>query len=545
MSAREFRECLRAQARHVWRSTRWAICLALAAAAGGCGAAVEVAPASEYIIVGPSLLSLSVGDSAKVLARLISADGQEGDATVVSWSSSDPSVATPSANGTVTALRPGSTQIVASHGAARATVWVNVISPTYSGATFTVSIPRSVLWVDDTLSAVAQARIGGTPMLPAPTIRWSTSRPDVVEVSALGVLRGVAPGVSTITAETGALSAILTITVVAIGELHVEGAQEVAPGWEAPLALRGPSGETFAGSAQWSSSDSTILTISSAGVVKALRSGAATVRASAAGQARELVVTVRALAGRIVIARDGALTLISLDESQSVVVPQRDGAPLTWPNMSVSPDGRDVAYDCGASVCTAPLDASRRPEVLFAKGTFPSWSADGKTIAVRTDYAEIGVLDVATGALTRIKAIRYVDRPHLSPDARNVAYDCDFSNPYDSLDDTCISPAGGAQGSVLVPYGTGTVWSPDGGRIAYRAKDGVCVASATPLPTCTLVLPATAENGWMEITWSPDGMHLLVARGHELVIVDPDGRNRTRQISSAYGFTGPSWVPSP
>jgi len=513
-------------------------------ATASCGAGVEVAPASEVIVIAPPALSLTTGASASLSASVIRPDGTQDTGVTFAWSSLQPSIVSVSADGTVTALSRGSALIVAARGTSSATAVVTVSAP--SGVGLSISSAREVLWVNDSITAVAHALIGGTPAIPLPSIRWSSSRPEIVDVSQFGVLRGIAPGVSIIAAQTGASSATLRITVVAMGVLHIDGAHEIVPGWETQLSARGPNGESYTGPAQWTASDSTIASVSSTGVLTARRVGTTISHAVAAGQSLAFQVTVRTLAGRIGVARGGALALMSLDETQSVFIPQRDGGSLVRPHMALSPDGHQVAYDCGISICREPVDASQRFEVVFNKGTFPSWTGDGKTIVAQTDYAEVGVVDIATGRLARIRTFLYVDRPRVSPDGRNIAYDCDYSNPYDSLDDICLSPvAAVASGSVLVGYGTRVAWANDGARIAYLAVDGVCVAPATPQPPCTLVLPANEDNALTEITWSSDSKHLLITRGRELWILDPDGSNRTRQVSTRYGFTSPSWSASP
>lgn len=527
-------------------SRRSALCAAIIAAAAGCGAATETAPDLERIVITPVSVTLATGNSAVMFARLIEPNGQEGDASTIEWSSDDPGVAYRSAEGIVRGVGRGSTLIVAAHGAVRAVARVTVSAD--NAASLKVSGAREVLWVDDTLTLTARVLFGNYQALPTPTLLWISSRPDIVEVSALGRVRGVAPGMSTIQASANGLVGTLTITVTATGELHIEGAQEITPGWEAQASLRGARGQSYVGLTQWSSSDTNIVVVSSAGVMQALRPGVATLHGEAAGQARELRVTVRSLAGRIGVARDGALALMSLDEAHSVTIPQRAGGPFSWPHMALSPNGREVAYDCGASICREPIDASKPPDVLIVKAQFPTWTADGNHIAARTDYAELGMVDVATGALTRIRAFRYVDRPHVAPDGQSIAYDCDYSNPYDSLDDTCVSTLkGSTSGTILINYGTGMVWSPDGAHVAWQRFDGVCVGAVATLPECTNAFPATADDITVptEIAWSPDGKHLLITHGRELLLTDADGGNRTRQSAPRYQFTSPSWITTP
>ena len=139
------------------------------------------------------------------------------EATVktVQWSSSDDSVATVAADGTVTAVKEGTATITAKCGekSADCAVTVKAAAP--------VS-PTSVTLDQNTLSLT----VGGTAKLTATvapenaadkTVSWNCDKLDIAEVSTKGTVTAKAAGTATITVTTtttdGSLTATCTVTV--------------------------------------------------------------------------------------------------------------------------------------------------------------------------------------------------------------------------------------------------------------------------------------------------------------------------------------------
>jgi len=97
---------------------------------------VRVTPANVTAVrLDPPLLLLAAGESASVRAEVHTARGALAGSTV-EWQSSDPSVATVSAEGLVTGLRFGVARIAATAAGRRATIPVEVRAPSL------VSAPR-------------------------------------------------------------------------------------------------------------------------------------------------------------------------------------------------------------------------------------------------------------------------------------------------------------------------------------------------------------------------------------------------------------------
>jgi uncharacterized protein YjdB len=89
---------------------------------------------ADSIRVNVVALSLTTGRSAHVHAVAVARDGRELLDEPVTWASADPAVATTSPAGVVTAMRSGTTSVVAMAGGRVRSVPVEVRGALYAGA---------------------------------------------------------------------------------------------------------------------------------------------------------------------------------------------------------------------------------------------------------------------------------------------------------------------------------------------------------------------------------------------------------------------------
>jgi hypothetical protein len=123
-------------------------------------------------------------------------------------------------------------------------------------------------------------------------LSWVNDSPQVAALSEQGLLRGLAPGQARIYARNDSLSSnLLLITVFSDASLPAEirvsgSASLLNPGDSLQLSaeLRNAAGELIGGyPLSWASSDPSVLSVDTAGLVRALRNGQAAVTASAGG----------------------------------------------------------------------------------------------------------------------------------------------------------------------------------------------------------------------------------------------------------------------
>lgn len=172
------------------------------------------APVATRIEITPSSVTLnSIGQTAPLTARVLDQNNAVLSGAAVVWSSSLPGVATVSAQGLVTAVANGNTQITARSGNVSASVTV-IIS---QSATKVVIEPTSanLMAIGQTVQLTASVLDeNGQPVADA-EVTWSSSDAGVASVSGQGLVTAVAIGTAQITASAGSASASVPVTVMA------------------------------------------------------------------------------------------------------------------------------------------------------------------------------------------------------------------------------------------------------------------------------------------------------------------------------------------
>lgn len=206
---------------------------------------------------------------------------------------------------------------------------------------------NSTVEVGGTVSLNATVRDEDGVVLAASGLSWSGSNVSVATVTASGLVTGVAPGTVTITAQAGlAASGTASVTVLAgvvsVDVLPTTGS--LSPGQTLQLtATPRDAGDqpVLGASVTWSSSNNLVATVSSTGLVTAVRDGMATITAQSegvTGTASISVTTVNVrlsvenqLASSVDISTGGVfLGRIAPAGGQSFVVAQPDTLRLTW-----------------------------------------------------------------------------------------------------------------------------------------------------------------------------------------------------------------------
>ena len=184
----------------------------------------------------------------------------------VSWTSSDPTIASVDSNGTIKTLKNGTVKISASANGGKATCTITVKEPIQISAT-TSSIYRGKT---TTLKAIPAY---------STTITWMSSNPLIATVSSNGVVTGKKAGTVTITAKAFGKSVTKTIKVVE-PSLKVTGSTSLYRGKTTTLKAT----TSYSTKVTWTSSKPSIATVSSNGVVTGKKAGTVTITAKAFGK---------------------------------------------------------------------------------------------------------------------------------------------------------------------------------------------------------------------------------------------------------------------
>ena len=247
--------------------------------------------------VSPALATLALGTQVSLTATGIFSSGVTQDlTTLAAWSSGAPNVATVAA-GTVIAVAPGTTAIIASFGGQSASARITVSAASLTSLSITPATATTAIGGTVSFSATA-ALSDGTHQDVTGSAGWSSSS-AAVSIAATGLAQALASGTATITATLGSLRATATLTIVQ-GSLASLAISPTNPTLGAGSSQQFTAIGTFTGGAiadmtrtcAWSSSDSSALAIAPSGLGTALQAGTSLVTASSAGVSATTTVTI-------------------------------------------------------------------------------------------------------------------------------------------------------------------------------------------------------------------------------------------------------------
>ena len=265
----------------------------ITAKAGDKSATCEITVVSTpvtAVTLNKTYVSLKAGETVTLTATVKPDDATD---KTVTWGSSDESVAKVE-NGIVTAIGKGLSTITAKAGDTSATCMVTVSVPVEN-----VTLNKTELVLQKGQEEVLVALVSPDDATDK-TINWSSSNVSVVRVDQNGAVAAEGAGTAVITASAGTKSATCTITVtIPVESISLNMTERTIKVNETVLlkAEINPSDATTK-SIQWSSSDVSIASVGSNGMVKGLKEGVATITASADGKSTSCTITVlRSTAG--------------------------------------------------------------------------------------------------------------------------------------------------------------------------------------------------------------------------------------------------------
>lgn len=271
--------------------------------AAGCDSSTGNDDSIASLSVNPSAPVMHIGGVQQLVATPATSSGKIIEGRTASWTSSNPAVASVDGNGLVTALTAGTTTISASVGSlsddAAVTVWHPVQSVTIGseGDATTVCQEGTVQLIPTYVDA------SGATVTGRQTV-WTTDNPAAAVVSTTGVITGGPPGgalpdTAIITGVTEGVSATFQIVtncvaVVTTVDLTPTLGAFMAVGMTDQFVVtpHAPSGavlDTVGRTVEFSSSDTTVATVSATGVVEMVGEGTADIVATVDGEDSDAV----------------------------------------------------------------------------------------------------------------------------------------------------------------------------------------------------------------------------------------------------------------
>jgi uncharacterized protein YjdB len=322
------------------------------------------------IAISPPSASVTAGKTSQLTATTKDANGNPLTGRTITWSSSNANAATVSSTGLVTALAVGTTVITATSEGKSATANINVLSPILAVGTVTVSPTSPSVIAGQTAQMTATVKdISGT-VVTDRAVDWSSSNLNVAAVSTSGVVGGVAPGTATITATVEGKSASTTVTVLPVPVGSVELAPTspnvvIGTTQQLTITVKDLNGTVVTDRiVNWSSSSTSVATVSQAGVVNAIALGTTTITATSEGKSGTATVTVVPVpVGSVAVSPPTSSVLAGNSVQLSTTVKDQNGKTVTdrtvtWASSNdavatVSASGKVVGVTPGTVTITA------------------------------------------------------------------------------------------------------------------------------------------------------------------------------------------------
>lgn len=268
----------------------WTLLLAIGVTAcGGPDSATGPNTRPGSITVYPDSVEVPEGSSYALIVHAKDGAGNAVPLNQISWSSTDPGVATTDSLGQVISGSPGTALVFATAAGVTDTVHVTVTAGSGTPVV-TVSPGSATITVGGAATFTATARDARGDPITDP-ITWSTASTSIARVDANGRVTGVATGTTTVRAGVDGLLGTATVRVTAptsqVVSVQVTPSQTTVTAGEQVVfsaVPRDQNGNAVAGvSTAWSSANGAVATIASNGVALGRAPGDARIDATAAG----------------------------------------------------------------------------------------------------------------------------------------------------------------------------------------------------------------------------------------------------------------------
>jgi len=250
------------------------------------------------VSVSPASASVPVGGTVQLTATPRDAGGNPLPGRTVTWASSNTSVATVSAGGLVTGKVAGTATITATSEGQSGTAAITVTAASVPVASVSVTPASASVNEGKTVQLTATPRDSSGNALSGRTVTWASSNTSVATVSASGLVTGKVAGTATITATSEGQSGTSTITVVRVPVASVSvtpatASVQVGSAVQLTATPKDASGSPLTGrTVTWASSDASVATVSTSGLVTGRAAGTATITATSEGQSGTATITV-------------------------------------------------------------------------------------------------------------------------------------------------------------------------------------------------------------------------------------------------------------
>jgi uncharacterized protein YjdB len=336
---------------HQWgrRAGRTGVLGLVTLAVGGC-LDLKVIPDACSVTVAPAAVTLPINGSTALAGTAFDCTGNSILNKRISFSSSNPAVATVSPVGVVIGVAVGGATISASANGKSASTEVTVTPE--AAATVTITPSTLLLRKTNTRQLTAVARNAQNNEVKGRTFRWTTSNPAVATVDQTGLVTAIGAGTANIVAETNQVlgGAVVTVTEIPLGSCTLAPTSSkltVTQSVQPALTLRDTAGTVVPSvgrSILWQSTNEAVAVVSPTGLVTTRKAGSAVISATSVEfptvTCRTAVEAVDPRIVQVIITpRTGQLRL---------GIPRGLGVTLLDSTQSSIPSGRSVTWSSGS-----------------------------------------------------------------------------------------------------------------------------------------------------------------------------------------------------
>lgn len=349
------------------------------------------------VTISPSGLSLTVGSTATLTASVSPPDATNRS---VSWSSNNTDVATVSSSGLVTAVATGSTTITVTtaDGGKTDTCTVTIIIPitsiTLSPASLLTTPGETSTLVADIFPSDATNK----------TISWTSDNTNIATIDANGMLTAVGGGTTTITVAAGdgtqTASCTIIVTIPVTGITLSSSSLSLTTGQTSVLTSTISPANASNQAVTWSSSNSSVATVDSNGVVKAISTGTANITVTSQDGSKtasckvsvsaQTITGIEAGVSGTISCRNTFVTLSTISDSSYANYkwsgPDNYSSTVKSPTVSVpgiyTLTANDTVNNCTVTAITNVLQNTLKPN---------SWASSNGTLSCGTKTVSLKV----------------------------------------------------------------------------------------------------------------------------------------------------------